>query len=289
MSHATMPLQKQPLPLHDKCEFEHTMIEYLGLVISLGTIAMDPMKVAGVADWPIPKSKKEVQSFLGFTNFYRRFIEGFSHFARPLFDLTKKDVAWNWGPKQQAAFDEVNTQITSSPVLALADDSLQYCIEADSSDVATGVVLSPQSKLDDKWHPIAFYSKSLSAVERNYDIHDKEMLGSCGHSRSGDIFWKVRTTGSRSGWITKIFNTSCRQRNSIIGRPNRWSLYLSCFDFMMHHRPGTSMGKCDTLLQRADHGSGSDDNRDITLLHHKFFTVRALEGVTFKGPKCDIT
>jgi hypothetical protein len=69
------------------------MIESLGLVILLGTITMDPMKVAGVADWLIPKLKKEVQSFLGFTDFYRRFIEGFSHFAQPLFDLTKKDIA----------------------------------------------------------------------------------------------------------------------------------------------------------------------------------------------------
>jgi len=70
---------------HDKCEFAQTKIEYLGLIISHGQAEMDPVKIAGVAEWPTPGSKKEVQSFLGFTNFYRRFIQGFSDLARPLF------------------------------------------------------------------------------------------------------------------------------------------------------------------------------------------------------------
>ena len=170
-------LRKHKLFLrHNKCEFEKTEVEYLSLIISHGKIAMDPVKVAGVAEWPLPTRKKEVQSFLGFANFYRRFIEGFSHHARPLFDLTKKDVVWQWGEEQQKAFDELKSRITSSPVLCFADDSLQFRIEADSSDFATGAVLSQQSPDDNKWHPISFYSKSLNDVERNYEIHDKEML-----------------------------------------------------------------------------------------------------------------
>jgi hypothetical protein len=121
-------------------------------------------------------SKKEVQSFLGFTNFYRRFIQDFLHHARPLFDLTCKDVPWVWDEVQQQAFDELKHRITSSPVLAFVNDSLPFRIEADSSDFATGTVLSQQSPEDNKWHPVSFYSKSLNAVERNYEIHDKEML-----------------------------------------------------------------------------------------------------------------
>jgi hypothetical protein len=152
------------------------MIKYLGLIILLGTITMDPIKVAGVAEWPVPKTKKEVQSFLSFTHFYCRCIKGFSHFAQPLFNLMKKDVAWHWDTKQQAAFDELKTCIASSPMLAFTDDSLQFHVEGDSSDSAMGAVLSQQSPADDKWHPIAFSSKLLNAVERNYDIHDKEML-----------------------------------------------------------------------------------------------------------------
>jgi len=121
----------------------------------------------------VPKTKKEVQSFLGFANFYHRFIEGFSHHAQPLLDLMKKDVPWAWNDNQQKAFDKLKNHITSSPVLQFADDSLLFCIEADSSNFA---VLLQQSPEDDKWHPVLFYSKSLNDVEWKYEIHDKEML-----------------------------------------------------------------------------------------------------------------
>jgi hypothetical protein len=92
---------------HDKCKFEKTTIEYLGLIISEGEIRMDPVKVAGVTEWPTPTTKKEVQSFLGFANFYRCFIKEFSHHVKPLFKLTKKDRKWGWGEEQQLAFDEI--------------------------------------------------------------------------------------------------------------------------------------------------------------------------------------
>jgi len=81
----------------EKCEFKKTEVEYLRVIISQNSIKMDPVKVAGVTEWPIPSNRKEVQSFLGFTNFYRRFIQGFSHLAHPLFDLTWKDTEWRWG------------------------------------------------------------------------------------------------------------------------------------------------------------------------------------------------
>jgi hypothetical protein len=107
-------LRKHKLYLRlDKCEFEQTRIEYLSLIISEGQVEMDPVKVAGVVDWPKPQNKKEVQSFLGFTNFYRQFIQDFSHHARPLFDLTGKNAPWTWGEAQQTAFDELKRAVTS--------------------------------------------------------------------------------------------------------------------------------------------------------------------------------
>jgi hypothetical protein len=160
----------------DKCEFERTSIEYLGLIVSEGQVSMDPVKVKGVQEWPRPKNKKEVQSFLGFANFYRHFIRDFSLHARPLFDLTKKEVKWQWDVSQQEAFEELKQQMTTAPVLALPDDDQPFRVEADSSDVATGAVLSQLSKEDSKWHPVSFQSKGLSLVERNYETHDKEML-----------------------------------------------------------------------------------------------------------------
>jgi hypothetical protein len=126
---------------------------------------MDPVKVARVTEWPTLTKKKEVQSFLGFANFYHRFIKGFSHHAKPLFELTKKDHKWTWGEGEQQAFDELKSRITSSPILHFADDLKVFHIEADSSDFATGAVLSQQSVDDLKWHPITFYSKSLNAVK----------------------------------------------------------------------------------------------------------------------------
>jgi hypothetical protein len=137
---------------------------------------MDPVKVVGVADWPEPTSKKEVQSFLGFTNFYWCFIKDFSEHTRPLFDLTKNDAKWHWGMDEQSAFDRLKQNVTMATILISPDSTQPFHIEADSSDFATGAVLSQVSPKDGKWHPVTFFSKSLSLVERNYKIHDKEML-----------------------------------------------------------------------------------------------------------------
>ena len=162
----------------EKCKFEQRRIEYLGVIVSEGQVEMDPVKVSGVAEWPTPWNKKEVQSFVGFVNFYRRFIKDFSHHAHTLFNLTKKDVGWKWEELEQVAFDKLKELITSAPVLIFLDDSCPYRIEADSSNVATGAVLSQWTLSENggKWYPIAFFSKSFSPVEWNYEIHDKEML-----------------------------------------------------------------------------------------------------------------
>ncbi|GLB43850.1 putative chromo (CHRromatin Organisation MOdifier) domain containing protein [Lyophyllum shimeji] len=266
----------------EKCEFERTEIEYLGLIISHGTASMDPVKVAGVAEWPVPKNKKEVQSFLGFTNFYRRFIRDFSHHARPLFDLTAKDVAWTWGSGQQDAFDALKRAITSKPVLIFPDDDRPFRVEADSSDFATGAVLSQQSPEDEKWHPVAFYSKSLNAVERNYEIHDKEMLAIIRALEE----WRHFLEGARHKVDIYTDHKNLQYfltAKKLNRRQARWSLYLANFDFVLHHRPGRSMGKPDALSRRADHGDGSADNADIVLLKPEFFAIRALQGLIAAG------
>jgi hypothetical protein len=96
-------------------------------------------------------------------------------FTSPLFVLTgKKD--FKWGEDQTKAFQELKNHITCMPILALVDDLRPFCMEADLSDVTIGAVLSQHFDVDSKWHPIAYLSKSLSAVEQNYKIHDKEML-----------------------------------------------------------------------------------------------------------------
>jgi len=160
----------------EKCEFHQKQIEYLGLVISENKVVMDPVKVAGVRKWPIPENRTDVQAFIGFVNFYPCFIQDFSTIARPLFNLIRSDQTWNWGTKEQEAFERLKMAVTTAPILASPQDSEPFCIEANSSDFASGAVLSQQLPGEEKWHPVAFYSKSLSPVERNYEIHDKEML-----------------------------------------------------------------------------------------------------------------
>jgi hypothetical protein len=159
----------------ENCEFEKLSIEYLGVIISHDHVEMDLVKVAGVANWPTPESKKDVQQFLGFTNFCRQFIKGFSDDAQPLFSLTGKGRPWVWTESEGTAFQTIKDAVTSEPVLILPDESRPYQLEADSSNFASGAVLSRVGS-DEKWHPVAFHSKSLSPVQRNYEIHDKEML-----------------------------------------------------------------------------------------------------------------
>jgi len=160
----------------EKCEFCKKQIEYLGLVILENEVSMDPVKVAGVREWPTLENKMEVQAFLGFVNFYRRFIRDFSAKAQSLFDLTCSEQVWTWSGREQMAFEDLKMAVTTAPVLMSPQDSEPFRVEADSSDFATGAILSQQSTADRKWHPVAFYSKSLSSVEQNYKIHDKEML-----------------------------------------------------------------------------------------------------------------
>jgi len=126
----------------EKCEFYRKEIEYLRLVISENKVAIDPVKVAGVHDWPTPENRTDVQAFIGFVNFYHRFIRDFSTIARPLFNLTHSNQAWNWDTKEQEAFEGLKMAVTTAPVLVSPQDSEPFRIKADSSDFASGAVLS---------------------------------------------------------------------------------------------------------------------------------------------------
>src|SRR5260221_9281726 len=136
---------------------------------------MDPIKVQGVPDWPQPTKVKDFQSFIGFMNFYRRFIWNFSEITCPLHALTRKSKNWLWGAAEQQAFDVLKSAIPSAPTLAFPSKSSPFCLECNASNFATGAVLSQQQE-DGLFHLIGFMSKSFSNMERNYQIHDKEML-----------------------------------------------------------------------------------------------------------------
>ena len=116
-----------------------------------------------------------MQKFLGLANYYRQFIKGFVSVARPLHDMVKKDKKWDWTEKQEKAFKELKEQFTKEPVLAASDIDKKMRIKVDTLDCAMGGVLLMECE-DRLWKPVAFLSKSLNETERNYEIHDKEML-----------------------------------------------------------------------------------------------------------------
>ena len=157
----------------EKCEFKKQQIEFLGLIVSKGKVKMDPIKVSGIQKWPVPNNKKELQQFLGFCNFYRRFVKDYSKIAKPMTQLTGNDT-WKWGTEQQTAFDTLKETIMTAPCLCIPEDEGQFRVEADASEGAVGAVISQQ--IEDKWHPVTFHSKALSSTKRNYEIYDKEML-----------------------------------------------------------------------------------------------------------------
>lgn len=107
----------------EKCRFNQTIVPYLGMVISQGQILMDPMKLDGIAKWPVPTNLHEVRSFLGFANFYQKFISGYANITRPLDQLKKKDHKWEWTAECQNAFDQLKTAFLSKPILHLPDKS----------------------------------------------------------------------------------------------------------------------------------------------------------------------
>jgi len=106
-----------------KCEFHQSETEYLGFIIGQEGVKTDPVKTQAIWDWTTPKKIKEIQCFLGLCNFYRRFRERFSRTAKPLYAKTKKECIgnWEWGDKEQQAFDELRTKLTTAPVLIYFD------------------------------------------------------------------------------------------------------------------------------------------------------------------------
>ena len=155
--------------------FRQDTIEYLRFVISHGHLQMDLEKVLGILKWPQPHNVKKVQFFLGFCNFYRQFNKDYSAIARPLFELTRKDTSFTWETPQQTAYDTLLHAFTTAPVLTFPDPEKPYRLITDASDFTVGAILEQPDVLN-RWHLIIYYSKSLQPAERNYEIHDKELL-----------------------------------------------------------------------------------------------------------------
>jgi len=151
-------------------------IEFLGFMVTPTGISMDMAKTDAVSVWPTLTNLKAVQAFLGFANFYRRFIVGFSDIVIPLIRLTHKDTPFTWGPNHTKAFDMLKAAFTQAPILVHFNPDNPIVVETDASDYVIAAIISQVSPNDGDIHPITFYSRSMQPVELNYEIYDKELL-----------------------------------------------------------------------------------------------------------------
>ena len=159
----------------EKCQFHVEEVEFLGFVVTPGGVSMEKDKVATIVDWPVPKSVHDIQIFLGFANFYRRFIQAYSRVVLPITTLLRKTTAqFQWTPEAQAAFEHLKILFTEAPILRHYDSDLPVFLYTDASGFATSAILC--QKHDGQLHPVAFWSRKSNPAECNYDIHDREML-----------------------------------------------------------------------------------------------------------------
>ena len=158
----------------EKCMFCTIEVDFLSTIVGHDGIKMDQEKVKAILEWPEPKMVKGVRSFLRLANFYQRFIKNYVKVAQPLHDLTKKENPFHWKEPQQVVFDTLKLYFTMAPILAFSNIDCVFHLKSDTSDYATGAVLSIEK--EGVWHPVAFSSHSMMTQEQNYPIADKEML-----------------------------------------------------------------------------------------------------------------
>ena len=259
----------------EKCAFFQQRVKYLGLIISTDGIQMDPEKLTAVADWATPRSVRDVQAFLGFANFYRRFIHRFSAIAAPLTNLTKKDVPFVWSPSCQAAFADLKQRFLSGPLLQHFDFDRPCRVETDASDfVSAGVLMQPDS--ESCWRPVAYFSSKMSPAECNYEIYDKELLAIVRALET----WRPELEGTDTPVEVvsdhrnlEYFMSSKR----LSRRQARWSEFLSRFNFKIVYRPGVDNGCADALTRRSQDLPEGDDDARVAQQHQTVLKQHQLD------------
>ncbi|SLM40543.1 Retroviral aspartyl protease [Lasallia pustulata] len=220
----------------EKSEFHKQEIDFLGYIIRPRELGMDPNKVTAIQEWPEPKTVKEVQAFLGFANFYQRFIERYLQKATPLTNLTKKDQPFQWEDKHQYAFETIKEAFANGKTDA-SDGALRACLG---------------QRKDKKLVPVAFYSQKLAPAELNYKIYDKELLAIVDALKQ----WRVYLEGSKAE--VKVYsdhkNLESFTTTKVLNRRQvRWSEELAAYHFQIYYQKGSLNGRADALSRRADY------------------------------------
>ena len=154
-----------------KCEFWMEEIAFLGHVVDKSGVQPDPSKIKAIMEWESPKSVTEIRSFLGLAGYYRRFVKDFSLIAKPLTNLLKKNIPFQWTDACQQSFEELKYRLTTAPILAFPSEHGGYVVFTDASENGLGFVLMQNGKV------IAYASRHLKPHELNYPTHDLELAG----------------------------------------------------------------------------------------------------------------
>jgi hypothetical protein len=247
-----------------KCEFEVKSTKYLGFIINAGKgLCMDPEKVKAVREWKAPTTVKGVRSFLGFANFYRRFIKDFAGVTAPLTRLTG-DASFRWTDQENQAFERLKEIFITEPVLAQFDPDRETVVETDSSGYVVGGTLSQYDE-HGVLRPVAYFSKKSNPHECNYEIHDKEMLA---------IIRCLEEWDAELRSVTKFIVLTDHKNLEYFTKPRmlnerqiRWSIFLGRYNMVLQYRPGKANARADALSRREqDLPANANDAR----LQHRY-------------------
>lgn len=227
-----------------KCQFLKTTIEYLGHVVNEGTIRPSEQKIRAVRDFPRPATVKNVQSFLGLTGYFRKFIPQYSLIARPLSDMLKKDTKFEFGERENEAFLRLKMILTQQPVLKLYRIGAETELHTDASSLGYGMILMQKESNDNTFHPVYYASGKTTPAESRYCSYELEVLAIV---KALEKF-RVYLLGIPFKIITdcQAFAMTMRKEKLCV-RVARWALMLEEFNYEVCHRPGKSMGHVDAL------------------------------------------
>ncbi|GJV90595.1 putative reverse transcriptase domain-containing protein [Tanacetum coccineum] len=224
-----------------KCEFWIPEVQFLGHVIDSRGIHVDPAKIESIKDWASPKTPTEIRQFLGLDGYYRRFIEGFSKIAKSMTKLTQKGIKFDWGEKEENAFQLIKQKLCSSPILALPEGSEDFVVYYDASHKGLGVVLMQREKV------IAYASRQLKVHEKNYTTHDLE-LGSVVFALK---IWRHYLYGTRCTVFTDHKSLQhILDQKELNMRQRRWLELLSDYDCDIRYHPGKANVVADALSRK---------------------------------------
>jgi hypothetical protein len=233
-----------------KCEFNVERTTFLGFIVEPGQLRIDPEKLAAIRDWPTPKNITEVQSFLGFCNFVRKFIRAWSDLSLPLTGLLKKDANFRWHQAQEEGFKQIKKEFQKEPILKIYDPAKPPIMEADASYYAISAVLFQLDENGNKF-PVAYHARKMTPPELNYDIYDKELLAIVVAFKE----WRAYLQGAR--FPTTVYSdhknlTGFMTTKELSPRQVRWAQFLATFDFKIIHTRGTENRRADALSRRPD-------------------------------------